>query len=83
VDGVSVVALDGRIVLGEERNALREKLKSLIAEGKKKKIVLNILVAAHCSANAHQNFDHKFSTEQEACDVWHHDFDPETGRLRQ
>src|SRR5258708_31439458 len=63
VDGVAVVALDGRIVLEEESNALREKLKSLIAEGKKK-IVLNmdnmtyidsaglgILVAAHCSAN--------------------------------
>ena len=62
VDGVSVVTLDGRIVLGEESNALREKLKSLIAEGKKK-IVLNManityidsaglgtLVAAHLSA---------------------------------
>ena len=62
VNGVSVVALDGRIVLGEESNALREKLKSLIAEGKKQ-IVLNMdnikyidssglgaLVAAHCSA---------------------------------
>jgi anti-sigma B factor antagonist len=62
VEGVSVVTLDGRIVLGEESNALREKLKSLIAEGKKQ-IVLNmdnikyidssglgILVAVHCSA---------------------------------
>jgi anti-sigma B factor antagonist len=62
VGGVTVVALDGRIVLGDESNALRAKLKSLIAEGKKK-IVLNmdnityidsaglgILVAAHCSA---------------------------------
>jgi len=62
VNGVSVVALYGRIVLGEESNALREKLKSLIAEGKKQ-IVLNMdnikyidssglgtLVAAHCSA---------------------------------
>jgi anti-sigma B factor antagonist len=62
VNDVSLVALDGRIVLGEESNALREKLKSLIAEGKKK-IVLNMdnikyidsaglgtLVAAHCSA---------------------------------
>jgi hypothetical protein len=29
----------------------------------------------------HQRFDHKFSTEQEACDVWHHDFDPETRKL--
>jgi anti-sigma B factor antagonist len=61
VDGVSVVALDGRIVLGEESNALREKVKSLIAEGKKK-IILNMdnvtfidsaglgtLVAAHHS----------------------------------
>jgi len=64
VDGVSVVALDGRIVLGEESNALREKVKSLIAEGKKK-VVLNManitfidsaglgtLVAAHHSAKS-------------------------------
>jgi hypothetical protein len=60
--GVSVVALEGRIVLGEESNALREKLKSLIAEGKKKIVPnmdnteyidsseLGTLVAAHCSA---------------------------------
>ena len=64
VDGVSVVALDGRIVLGEESNALREKVKSLTAEGKKK-IVLNMdnvtfidsaglgtLVAAHHSVKS-------------------------------
>jgi anti-sigma B factor antagonist len=62
VDGVTVVALDGRIVLGEESSALREKVKSLVAGGKKK-IVLNMdnvtfidsaglgtLVAAHHSA---------------------------------
>jgi len=62
VDSVSVVELDGRIVLGEESNSLREKLKSMVAAGKKK-IVLNvgnikyidstglgILVAAHLSA---------------------------------
>src|SRR5207302_7906904 len=64
VDGVSVVALDGRIVLGEESNALREKVKSLISSGKKK-IVLNMdnitfidsaglgtLVASHHSAKS-------------------------------
>jgi anti-sigma B factor antagonist len=64
VDGVSVVALDGRIVLGEESNALREKVKNLIGEGKKK-VVLNManitfidsaglgtLVAAHHSAKS-------------------------------
>jgi len=64
VDGVTVIAMDGRIVLGEESNALREKVKSLIAEGKKK-IVLNMdnitfidsaglgtLVSAHHSAKA-------------------------------
>ena len=64
VDGVSVVALDGRIVLGEESNALREKVKSLLAEGRKK-IILNMdgvtfidsadlgtLVAAHHSAKS-------------------------------
>ena len=62
VDGVCVVDLDGRIVLGEESNSLREKVKTLVAEGKKK-IVLNMskikyidsaglgaLVAAHISA---------------------------------
>jgi anti-sigma B factor antagonist len=62
LEGTSVVTLDGRIVLGEESQALREKLKSLVAQGKKQ-IVLNmdhvayidsaglgILVAAHVSA---------------------------------
>ena len=61
-NGTSVVVLDGRIVLGEESQALRQKLKSLIAEGNKKIILnmdnikyidsagLGILVAAHVSA---------------------------------
>jgi anti-sigma B factor antagonist len=62
VDGVAVVAMDGRIVLGEESNALREKVKALLAEGRKK-IVMNMnnitfidsaglgtLVASHHSA---------------------------------
>jgi hypothetical protein len=35
LDGVSVVSPGGRIVYGEESNAVREKLKRLIAEGKK------------------------------------------------
>ena len=65
VNGVSVVELGGRIVLGEESSSLREKLKSLIAEGNKK-IVLNmanitdidssglgILLAAYLSAEKH------------------------------
>ena len=65
VDGASVVALDGRIVMGAEGNALREKLKNLISEGKKR-IVLNMshieyidssglgtLVSAHLSAKNH------------------------------
>ena len=38
--GVTVVGLDGRIVLGEESAALREGVKGLLAQGKKK-IVLN------------------------------------------
>jgi hypothetical protein len=33
-------------------------------------------------SKGHRRFDHKFSTEQEACDVWHRDFDPETGKPR-
>ena len=64
VDGVTVLALDGRIVLGEETSALREKVKGLLAEGKKK-LVLNMdgvtvidssglgaLVAAYSSAKS-------------------------------
>jgi anti-sigma B factor antagonist len=62
IGGVSVVALTGRIVLGQESSSLREKVKSLLDEGRKK-IVLNMtdvtyidsaglgmLVAAHVSA---------------------------------
>ena len=62
VDGVAVEVLEGRIVLGEESNALREKVKTLLASGQKK-IVFNMdnvtyidssglgaLVAAHVSA---------------------------------
>src|SRR5947209_5483011 len=62
VDGVTVLGLDGRIVLGEESNALREQVKALLAGGKTK-IVLNMdrvtyidssglgaLVSAHHSA---------------------------------
>ena len=62
VEGVAVLALDGRIVLGEESNALREKVKSLLAAGQKK-VVLNMqnvtyidsaglgsLVASHTTA---------------------------------
>lgn len=41
VGGVDVVDIEGRIVLGEESNAFREKVKSLLAAGKKK-IVLNL-----------------------------------------
>ena len=64
VDGVTIVAMDGRIVLGEESNALRELVKSLLVGGKKQ-IVLNMdhvtyidsaglgtLVAAHHSARS-------------------------------
>ena len=41
VNGVSVLDMEGRIVLGEESNAFRERFKALMAEGKKK-IVLNL-----------------------------------------
>jgi len=41
VDGVAIVQLEGRIVLGEESNALRERVKSLLSANKKK-IVLNM-----------------------------------------
>lgn len=63
-NGTSVMTLDGRIVLGDEDDALREKLKNLIAEGKKQIVVnmqliksvdsagLGTLFAAHRSAKA-------------------------------
>jgi anti-sigma B factor antagonist len=41
VGGVSVLDIEGRIVLGEESNAFREKVKGLLAAGKKK-IILNL-----------------------------------------
>src|ERR1700752_3543673 len=41
MDGVHVLEIEGRIGLGEESNAFREKVKSLLAAGKKK-IVLNL-----------------------------------------
>ena len=61
-DGVTVVALDGRIVLGEEANSLRDKVKELLAAGKRKLLLdmshvtlidsagLGTLVGAHQSA---------------------------------
>src|SRR5713101_845019 len=64
VDGVAVLALDGRIVLGEETVALREKVKGLLGEGKKKLVLdlknvtlidssgLGALVAAYSSAKS-------------------------------
>jgi anti-sigma B factor antagonist len=65
VDDISVVALSGRIVFGDESDALRAKMNSLIAEGKQRIILnmknieyidsagLGILIAAHLSAKTH------------------------------
>ena len=62
VDGVTVVALDGRIVLGEESSVLREIVKRLLAEGKKNTVLnmenitfidsagLGMLVTSHHTA---------------------------------
>ena len=41
VGGVDVLDIEGRIVLGEESNAFREKVKGLLAAGKKN-IILNL-----------------------------------------
>ena len=41
VNGVEVLDIEGRIVLGEESNSFREKVKGLLVAGKKK-IVLNL-----------------------------------------
>jgi anti-sigma B factor antagonist len=62
IDGVSLVALTGRIVLGEESGALREAVASLMTAGKQKVVLnmsevtyidsagLGILVASYVSA---------------------------------
>jgi anti-sigma B factor antagonist len=64
VDGVAVLALEGRIVLGEETVALRENVKSLLGAGKKKLVLdlksvtvidsagLDVLVFVHTSAKS-------------------------------
>jgi anti-sigma B factor antagonist len=64
VDGITVVLLEGRIVLGEETSALWEKVKSLIAAGNKKLVLnmnnvtpidssgLGVLVAAYFTAKS-------------------------------
>ena len=41
VDGVAVVAPEGRIVMGDETNQLREQVRGMLAAGNKK-IVLNM-----------------------------------------
>ena len=64
VNGASVLALDGRIVMGAEGEALRKELETLVAQGNKN-IVLNLsnieyidsaglgtLIAAHLSAKS-------------------------------
>ncbi len=64
MDDVAVLALDGRIVLGEETSSLREKVKSLLGDGRKKIVLdlknvtlidssgLGALVAAYSSAKS-------------------------------
>jgi anti-sigma B factor antagonist len=62
ISGVSVVALSGRIVLGEESSVLRDTVKKLVDSGKKKVVLdmsdvsyidsagLGMLVASYVSA---------------------------------
>ncbi|MBZ5644308.1 MAG: STAS domain-containing protein [Acidobacteriia bacterium] len=64
VEGVVVLGLDGRIVLGEETIALRDSVKALLTEGKKKIVLdlkyvtmidssgLGAMVSCHSSAKA-------------------------------
>jgi anti-anti-sigma factor len=49
VDGVTVLALDGRIVLGDETKALRETVKGMLAHNKK--LVLNMEHVTHIDSN--------------------------------
>lgn len=63
-DGADVLALDGRIVAGEETAALRDRVKSLLVQGRKNMVLdlsgvtmidstgLGALVTAHSSAKS-------------------------------
>lgn len=63
-DGVTVLALDGRLSMGEETNSLRDKVKAFLAEGKSKMVLnmdrttqidsvgLGTLVGLHATAKA-------------------------------
>jgi anti-sigma B factor antagonist len=63
-NGVGVLVLEGRIVLGEESNSFREKVKNLLAAGRKEMVLnlanvsyidsagLGVLVAAFHSARS-------------------------------
>jgi anti-anti-sigma factor len=63
-DGVTVVALEGQIGLGDDVNSLRERVKSLLADGKRKLVLdlgkvtlvdsagLGALVGIHQSAHS-------------------------------
>jgi anti-sigma B factor antagonist len=50
VSGVTVIDIEGRIVLGAESNAFREKVKSLLVAGKKK-IVLNLATVSYVDSS--------------------------------
>ena len=64
VEGVVVLGLDGRVVLGEETIALRDSVKALLTEGRKKIVLdlknvtmidssgLGAMVSCHSSAKA-------------------------------
>ena len=66
IDGVTVIDLSGRLVLGDGSSLLRETIKSLLAADKKKILInlgdvsyidssgLGSLVSAYTSANAQQ-----------------------------
>jgi anti-sigma B factor antagonist len=50
VEGVSVVDVSGRIVLGDETSALRETIRDLIRQGKKR-IVLNLAEVSYIDSS--------------------------------
>ena len=65
VNGVTVLEIEGRIVLGEESNAFREKVKSLLAAGKKK-IVLNLAQVDYIDSSGVGELVSSFTTVRNA-----------------
>ena len=66
IDHVTVVDIVGRIVLGDEIGALRDTVRGLVAQGKKK-IVLNLAHVDYIDSSGVGELVSSFTTVRNAC----------------